>query len=63
MKKYKNFSYEEYAKNNTKKLNETSLTNNLPYKNLVKTLEDILFIVSDDEKLEIRRKEYIKDGK
>jgi hypothetical protein len=63
MEKHKNFSYEEYAKNNVKKLEETPLTDNLPYENLVKTLKEILSIVSNSEKLEIRRKEYIKNDK
>lgn len=63
MKKYKNFSYEEYAKNNIRKLKETPSISDLPYKSLVKTLEDIISTISDDKKLEIKRKEYIKNDK
>ena len=47
MEKHKNFSYEEYAKNNVKKLEETPLTDNLPYENLVKTLKEIMKLNKD----------------
>ena len=63
MKKYKDFSYEEYAKNHAKKLKENPLDSDIPYKNMVESLEDILSIISDSQKLELRRKEYIKNDK
>ena len=63
MKKYQNFSNEEYAKNSTQKLKENSLDSGIFYKNMIKNLEDILSILSDDQKLELRRKEYIENGK
>lgn len=63
MKKYQDFSYEEYAKNSTQKLKENSLGSDIFYKNMIKNLEDILSILSDDQKLELRRKEYIENGK
>ncbi len=57
MKKYQDFSYEEYAKDSIKNLKENSLGSDIPFKNMVKNLEDILLILSDDQKLELRRKE------
>ena len=63
MKKYQTFSYEEYAKNSTQKIKENSLDSGVFYKNMVKNLEDILSILSDDQKLELKRKEYIENGK
>lgn len=63
MEKYKDFSYEEYAKNHTQKLKENTLDSDIIYKNIVESLEDILSIISDSQKLELRRKEYIKNDK
>ena len=63
MKKYQDFSYEEYAKTSTQKPKENSLGSGIFYKNMIKNLEDILSILSDDQKLELRRKEYIENGK